>query len=199
MTQVGITRGFWLGKYEVTQRQWQAVMGNNPSRFRNCGGDCPVERVSWNDVQEFIKKLNGRSEGSRYRLPTEAEWEYGARAGTDTYVGDITNPRGNDPVLSRIAWYAENSGRRSHPVGRKAPNDWGLHDMLGNVWEWVGDRYGGYPGGAVADPNGPRSGSIRVYRGGSWNYFARYCRSANRDGRSPGYRYFDLGFRLLRK
>ena len=170
VTRVRISRGFYLGKYEVTQGQWEGVMGSNPSRFKNCGGNCPVERVSWDDVQEFIRKLNGKSGGRRYRLPTEAEWEYAARGGTtaDTYAGDLTNPRGNDPVLNRIAWYRENSGRRTHPVGRKAPNGWGLHDMLGNVWEWVGDWYGDYPGGTVTDPSGPGSGSYRVIRGGSW-------------------------------
>ena len=166
VTRVRISRGFWMGKFEVTQRQWQAVMGSNPSHFKNCGGDCPVEEVSWNDVQEYIGKLNGRSGGRPYRLPTEAEWEYAARAGTttDTYAGDLTKPRGKDPVLNRIAWYNENSGRKTHPVGRKAPNAFGLNDMLGNVWEWVGDRYGDYPGGTVTDPVGPRTGSIRVIR-----------------------------------
>ena len=201
VSRVRISRGFWLGKYEVTQAPWQAVMGNNPSRFKNCGGNCPVERVSWDDVQEFIRNLDRRSGGRRYRLPTEAEWEYAARAGTeaDTYAGDITRPLGNDPVLNRIAWYDENSGYRTHPVGRKAPNAWGLHDMLGNVWEWVGDWKGDYPGGTVTDPSGPRSGSHRVHRGGSWNYIARVCRSAYRIRFPPGFRLHDLGFRLLRK
>ena len=201
VTRVRITRGFWMGKCEVTQAQWQAVMGSNPSYFKNCGGNCPVEKVSWNEVQEFIGKLNGRSGGRRYRLPTEAEWENAARAGTttNTYAGDITKPRGNDPVLNRIAWYGKNSGGRTHPVGRKAPNAFGLHDMLGNVWEWVGDRFGDYPGGTVADPGGPRSGSSRVFRGGSWNSYARLCRSAYRGRLSPGYRFIHLGFRLLRK
>ena len=201
VTRVRITRGFWLGKYEVTQRQWAAAMGNNPSYFKNCGGNCPVEQVSWNDVQEFIGKLNGRSGGQRYRLPTEAEWEYAARAGTRTYTyaGDLTKPTGNDPVLNGIAWYDENSGRRTHPAGRKAPNAWGLHDMLGNVWEWVGDRKGDYPGGTVTDPAGPNSGSGRVDRGGSWGDLAGICRSANRDRGSPGNRNHYLGFRLLRK
>ena len=200
VTRVRISRGFWLGKYEVTQRQWQAVMGSNPSGFKNCGGNCPVERVFWNDVQDFIRKLNRRSEVRRYRLPTEAEWEYAARAGTetDTYAGDITKPTGKDPVLNRIAWYGGNSGDRTHPVGRKSPNAWGLHDMLGNVYEWVGDWYGNYPGGAVTDPGGPRWGSYRVGRGGSWFYGARFCRSAFRNRYSPGFRGDALGFRLVR-
>ena len=200
VTRVRLTRGFWMGKYEVTQAQWQAVMGSNPSRFKNCGGNCPVERVSWDDVQEFIGKLNARSGGRRYRLPTEAQWEYAARAGTttDTYAGDITKPRGKDPVLNRIGWYDENSGGRTHPVGRKAANAFGLHDMLGNVREWVGDWKGDYPGGTVTDPSGPRSGSNRVFRGGGWLFIARICRSAYRNGYSPGYRNDILGFRLLR-
>ena len=136
--RVRISRGFFLGKYEVTQGQWEAVMGSNPSRFDGCGPDCPVENVSWDDVQEFIRRLNAREGGNRYRLPTEAEWEYAARAGTN---GDHY---GN---LAAIAWHEDNSGNRTHPVGRKAPNEWGLYDMLGNVWEWVEDWYGGYPGG----------------------------------------------------
>ena len=200
VTRVRISRGFWLGKYEVTQRQWQAVMGRNPSHFRNCGRECPVERVSWNDVQAFIGRLNARSRGRPYRLPTEAEWEYAARAGTgtDTYAGDVRRSRGNDPVVNRIAWYDENSGKRSHRVGRKAANAWGLHDLLGNVAEWVGDRYGRYLGGAVTDPAGLGSGSARVFRGGGWNNNARDCRSGSRNRVSPGDRYEDLGFRLLR-
>ena len=201
VTRVKISQGFWMGKYEVTQSQWLSVMGSNPSRFKSCGGNCPVERVSWNEVQQFIRKLNQGSGDSQYRLPTEAEWEYAARARTnaDTYAGDITKPRGNDPVLNRIAWYDGNSGNRTHPVGRKAPNAFGLHDMLGNVLEWVGDWKGEYPGGTVTDPAGLRSGSKRVNRGGSWFYYARYCRSAIRNEYSPGTRYGALGFRLLRK
>ena len=199
VTQVRISQGFYLGKTEVTQDQWQAVMGNNPSRFSGCGR-CPVERVSWEDAQVFIGRLNARSGGERYRLPTEAEWEYAARAGTttDTYAGDVTNPFGNDPVVNGIAWYDENSGGRTHPAGQKAPNGFGLYDMLGNVWEWVGDWYGSYPGGAVTDPAGPGPGSYRVDRGGGWDHYARSCRSAIRNGYSPGYRGLNLGFRLLR-
>ena len=222
VTQVRISRGFYLGKHEVTQGQWEAVMGSNPSHFKNCGGDCPVESVSWEDVQAFIRRLNEWDGGGKYRLPTEAEWEYAARAGTqtDTHAGDLRiQGKRNAPLLNGIAWYGGNSGvnyeggwdcsereekqYRSercgpHPVGRKAPNAFGLYDMLGNVWEWVGDWYGEYPGGRVTDPVGPRSGSYRVIRGGSWFNYARYCRSANRNYNSPGHRYFNLGFRLLR-
>ena len=223
VTGVRITRGFWLGKYEMTQQQWQVVMGYNPSRFKHCGGDCPVENVSWNDVQEFINKLNRRSGGKRYRLPTEAEWEYAARSGTetDTHAGNLRIlGRRNAPHLDRIAWYGGNSGVNydgghycsdwegkqyrsqqcgTHPVGRKAPNAWGLHDMLGNVWEWVGDWYGVYAGGRVTDPTGSRYGAYRVARGSSWNNVARYCRSGLRYRYSPGNRYDYLGFRLLRE
>ena len=200
VTRVSFTKGFYLGKYEVTQAQWRALMGNNPSKFNNCGGDCPVEQVTWEETQEFIRRLNARSGGEKYRLPTEAEWEYAARAGTttDTYAGDITRSRGNDPVLNGIAWYAENSGSTPHPVGRKAPNGWGLYDMLGNVWEWVGDWHGDYPGGRRTGPSGPSSGSGRVFRGGGWYFHAWVCRSANRDRASPGSRDGSLGFRLLR-
>ena len=188
VTQVRISRGFWLGQYEVTQGQWEAVMGSNPSRFSGCG-QCPVEHVSWNDAQEFIGRLNERSGGNRYRLPTEAEWEYAARAGT---TGDRY---GN---LDAIGWYWNNSGVRTHPVGQKAPNAWGLHDMLGNVSEWVEDWYGDYPGGTVTDPRGPASGSRRVNRGGGWVINAGYCRSSLRRIGPPGIRIDNLGFRLLR-
>ena len=157
LTRVQISRGFHLGKHEVTQAEWEAVMGSNPSFFDECG-DCPVEWVSWDDVQEFIGRLNALEGEVRYRLPTEAEWEYAARAGTsgDRYGGD----------LDAIAWYTENSESRTHPVGQKVPNAFGLHDMLGNVYEWVQDWYGAYPGGSVTDPQGPTAGSAPV--GSGW-------------------------------
>ena len=191
VTQVRISRGFWLGKHEVTQAEWQGVMGTNPSSFSGCG-QCPVEQVSWTDAQDFIRSLNGSGGGNRYRLPTEAEWEYAARAGT---TGDRY---GN---LDAIAWCwnARGSrGGRAHPVGQRAANAFGLHDMLGNVWEWVQDWYGGYPGGTVTDPRGPGSGSVRVLRGGSWGGSAGDCRSSNRDVGDPGNRFHHIGFRLLR-
>ena len=183
----------------MTQDQWQAVMGNNPSEFSGCGR-CPVEIVTWNDAQEFIARLNARPGAGKYRLPTEAEWEYaaGAVTDTDTYAGDITNPIGNDPVLNAIAWYRKNSGGRTQPVGQKEPNGFGLYDMLGNVWESVGDWDGDYPGGAVTDPTGPSSGSGRVTRGGCWIFIARQARSADRSGVPPGDTSIFLGFRLLR-
>ena len=164
-------------------------MGSNPSGFPECGLDCPVERVSWEDAQEFIRRLNAMDGATTYRLPTEAEWEYAARAGT---TGDRY---GN---LDAIAWCGENSGGRTHPVGGKVPNAWGLHDMLGNVWEWVEDWYGDYPGGTVTDPRGPGSGSYRVLRGGGWHFSASYCRSSRRNNGPPGIRDYGLGFRLLR-
>ena len=155
VTQVRISRAFEIGKYEVTQSEWEAVVGSNPSHFKNCGRDCPVEDVSWGDVQGFIDILNAAAgERGRYRLPTEAEWEYAARAGTkgDRYAKNV----------DAIAWCRDNSGERTHPVGLKAPNGYGLHDMLGNVEELVQDWLGKYPGGAVTDPSGPRSPTINV-------------------------------------
>ena len=189
--EVRISRGFWMGRYEVTQGEWEAVMGANPSWFDECGARCAVEGVSWDDVQEFIRRLNERESGSgyEYRLPTEAEWEYAARAGT-------TGARHGE--LDEIAWYSGNSGGTTHPVGQKGANAWGLHDMLGNVWEWTADWYGRYPSGAVTDPQGPDTGSYRVRRGGSWGSSARYVRSARRNASSPGYRHRNIGFRLVR-
>ena len=191
--EVRISRGFWMGKYEVTQGEWEAVMGANPSHFKSCGARCPVESVSWEDVQGFIQKLNEdereAGSGNRYRLPTEAEWEYAARAGT-------TGVRHGE--LDLIAWYESNSGGRTHPVGGKRANGWGLHDMLGNVWEWTADWYGDYPSGLVTDPRGPSTGSYRVGRGGCWDRYAGGVRSASRGSGSPGVRSFIIGFRLVR-
>jgi formylglycine-generating enzyme required for sulfatase activity len=192
--QVTLTRGYYLQTTEVTQGQWKAVMGDNPSRFDNCGDDCPVENVSWNDVQEFIRKLNQREGMNKYRLPTEAEWEYACRSGSDTKYcfGDSKSD------LEQYAWFGSSFFGKTHPVAQKRPNAWGLYDMHGNVWEWCGDRYGDYPSSLVTDPAGPSSGSCRVRRGGSWDYVAAYCRSADRDGRPPDLRRYYLGFRLAR-
>ena len=189
-----LTRGYYMQTTEVTQKQWQAVMGNNPSYFKNCGEDCPVEQVSWNDAQEFIRRLNQKESVSGYRLPTEAEWEYAERAGTNTVYsfGD------SDSQLSNYAWYAGNSGEKTHPVAQKNSNSWGLYDMHGNVWEWCQDWYGIYPTGSVTDPKGPSSGSYRVHRGGSWRSRARGCRSANCYNSTPDSRDDNLGFRLSR-
>lgn len=192
LTRVAISRAIGLGKYEVTQGQWEAVMGWNRSMNSGCER-CPVEYVSWDEVQEFVGRLNALAGGNRYRLPAEAEWEYAARAGTsgDRYA----------PNLDAIAWYEDNTGGlkgRTQPVGAKAPNAWGLHDMLGNVSEWVQDWYGRYPGDSVTDPRGPGSGSDRVIRGGNWLYGARECRASYRDELPPDYRQTTVGFRLVR-
>jgi formylglycine-generating enzyme required for sulfatase activity len=190
--QVTISRPFYLGKYEVTKAQWLAVMGNNPSLFQG-NPNLPVEQVWWDSVQEFIHKLNAMEGGNKYRLPTEAEWEYAARAGSRTvfsFGDDATH-------LGEYAWYKDNSDGKTHPVGWLKPNAWGLYDVHGNVMEWVQDWYGRYPTGAVTDPQGPASGSHRMRRGGAWNSSASVCRSANRYS-VPGYRDDFLGFRLLR-
>ena len=190
--EVRISRGYWMGRYEVTQGEWKAVMGESPSFFSECGARCPVDSVSWEDVQEFISKLNKKESGNRYkyRLPTEAEWEYGARAGT-------AGVRHGE--LGSIAWYDGNSGDRTHPVGQKRANAWGLHDTLGNVWEWTADWYGDYPSGLVTDPRGPLTGSDRVGRGGGWNSGARDVRTAHRSAtHSPGDSCNNDGFRLVR-
>ncbi len=198
--QVTLTQGFYIQTTEVTQGQWQAVMGSNPADFSACGDDCPVEFVSWNDVQAFIDALNSMGEGT-YRLPTEAEWEYVARAGSTTAFanGQITETgTGYDPVLDSMGWYAYNSNGSTHPVAQKQANAWGLYDMHGNVYEWCQDRYGSYPSESVTDPEGPSSITIRVYRGGSWLRTARRCRSAFRSNDRPGFANRDLGFRLVR-
>ncbi len=190
--RVTLTKGYYLQTTEVTQGQWRAIMGNNPSRFSNCGDGCPVEKVSWNDVQAFISKLNRKEGTNRYRLPTEAEWEYAARAGSTSRFcfGD------DEDRLSEYAWYVRNSGGKTHSVAQKKPNAWILYDMHGNVWEWCQDWYSDYPSGSVTDPTGPSSGSSRVYRGGCWLNLAGLCRSANRLWYLPGYRSHRLGFRL---
>jgi formylglycine-generating enzyme required for sulfatase activity len=192
--EVTLTKGFYMQITEVTQGQWQAVMGENPSHFKDCGDDCPVESVSWNDAQKFIEKLNRKEKGSQYRLPTEAEWEYACRAGTRTryYTGD------SEEDLDRAGWYGRNSGGKTHPVGRKEPNGFGLYDMHGNVWEWCQDWYGDYPNGSVIDPKGPSSGSSRVLRGGSWIFYGWFVRSASRFRFVPSERYHDFGLRLAR-
>lgn len=182
---------FEIGKYPVTQKLWQEIMGNNPSQFKGCD-DCPVESVSWDDVQEFLKKLNAKFLGKNYRLPTEAEWEYAARGGNQskgfTYAG------GND--LNELGWYSDNAGRKTHPVGLKKANELGLYDMSGNVWEWCADWYGAYPTSVQMNPIGPASGSLRVGRGGSWYFPAGDCRGSYRGHSSPVNRTSNLGFRV---
>ncbi|MGE0885501.1 MAG: SUMF1/EgtB/PvdO family nonheme iron enzyme [Blastocatellales bacterium] len=225
--RVTISRPFFMGQHEVTQKQWQDVMGTTVQQQRdkanpnfvlsNIGPNQPMYFVNWEEVQEFIKRLNAKNDGFVYRLPTEAEWEFAARAGT---TGDYA---GN---LDAMAWYADNSGKArrdslaewvksgrdyqkyydnflkpngngTHDVGTKAPNAWGLFDMHGNVWEWCSDWYGDYPSGNQTDPQGATTGQYRALRGGSWDYLGRYCRSAVRSWYAPGNRYDVIGFRVV--
>ena len=190
--KVTISKPFYLGKYEVTQEQWEAVMQSNPSK--NKGRNNPVERVSWNDAQEFVNRLNAKEGHNRYRLPTEAEWEYAARAGTNT-ASSFGN---NANELSSHAWWKENSGNTTHPVGQKKPNPYGLYDIYGNVWEWVQDWHGEkyYAKSPGTDPKGPSSGNARVRRGGGWDGDAWECRSAYRSCTMPDLLDSYIGFRL---
>lgn len=192
---------FYLGQYPVTQALWKAVMkGENPSHFQ--GDERPVEQVSWDDAQIFIKALNAMTEATRppghaYRLPMEAEWEYAARGGK--YHAEGFKYAGSDR-LKDVGWFAANSGLETKPVGLKSPNQLGLYDMSGNVWEWCEDDwhgdYKGAPTDGLARIDHPKRGANRVYRGGGWLYAARYCRAAHRFGDAPGDRATYLGFRL---
>lgn len=198
---------FYIGKYEVTQAQWRAIMGNNPSNNKNCD-QCPVDQISWNDVQEFIKKLNERS-GKNYRLPSEAEWEYAARGGNQSqgykYAGSNT--------LDEVGWFWKNSGDKNlfgdwikekidqnncktHPVGQKKANELGIFDMSGNVWEWCSDWATGYPSDAQTNPKGPVSGTYRVVRSGCWIIHDYYCRVSSRNIGLADDRDHVVGFRL---
>jgi formylglycine-generating enzyme required for sulfatase activity len=189
--EVTLSKPFYVGVTEVTQAQYQAIMGMNPSQFK--GATNPAEMVSWDDATEFCKKLSEKTR-QVVRLPTEAEWEYACRAGTATAFsfGDA------DSALGDYAWYRANSGNTTHPVGQKKPNAWGLFDMHGNVWEWCADWYGVYPKGAVTDPQGAASGSLRVLRGGSWSDGpSDNCRAAHRSRNYPDYRFSINGFRVV--
>jgi len=202
--QVTISNSFYMQTTEVTQAQWEAVMGSgsDPSYFPGCP-DCPVEGVSWYfDVQDFITALNAMGEGT-YRLPTEAEWEYACRAGSTTAFanGDITETGdGYDPNLDDMGWYCYNSASETHLVAQKDPNAWGLYDMHGNVAEWCQDWKGDYPLGHLTDPTGPRAGEARVLRDGTYRSFAGRCRSADRASASPYLResFGVIGFRVAR-
>lgn len=181
---------YYIGETEVTQELWQAVMGSNPSDFTG-NLQRPVERVSWNDCQTFITKLNALT-GETFSLPTEAEWEYAARGGNKAqgylYSGSNT--------ISDVAWYTSNSSNTTHPVKTKQPNELGIYDMSGNVWEWCSDWDGSYSSSAQTDPVGPSSGSNRVLRGGSWNHSATCCRVAYRNANTPTFVYYSYGLRL---
>ncbi len=180
---------FHIGQTEVTQELWEAVMGSNPSDFK--GSNRPVEQVSWNDCQEFISRLNAKT-GKTFRLPTEAEWEYAARGGSRSRGYKYS---GSDNIYD-VAWYNDNSGSTTHPVAIKRPNELGLYDMSGNVWEWCSDWYGAYSSSAQSNPTGSSTGSLRVYRGGGWDNNARNCRVSNRSRSSLDVRGINLGLRL---
>ena len=188
--QVTLTNDYYMGKYEVTQALWQSVMGSNPSYFK--GDNLPVEKVSWDDCQEFISKLNSIT-GRKFRLPTEAEWEYAARGGKKSRDYQYSG----SSKVSNVAWYRDNGKQKTHPVGTKRSNELGLYDMTGNVWEWCQDWYGSYVTSSQTNPTGANSGSYRVRRGGGWFNVAWGCRSSFRDGSAPGGRYSGLGLRLV--
>ena len=180
---------YYIGKTEVTQALWKAVMGSNPSKFK--GENLPVENVSWDDCQVFVRKLNSLT-GQNFRLPTEAEWEFACRGGNNSLGYKYS---GSDNI-DNVAWFDCNSGRKTHFVATKSPNELGIYDMSGNVWEWCSDWYDKYSSGAQANPKGPESGSCRVFRGGGWGSYAGYCRSSNRGYNTPTHRHDRLGLRL---
>ena len=193
--KVTIKKAFLLGKTPVTQNQWKKIMGSDFSYFK--GDNRPVEMVSWEDIQQFLAKLNEKEATDKYRLPSEAEWEYACRAGTQT-----KHFFGNDLLeLDEYAWYTENSGCKTHPVAQKKPNSWGLYDMYGNVWEWVSDEFHENYNGAPQDGASWQDGTIsdKVSRGGSWFCTSGFCRSASRFKRNPESKIGNLGFRLLRE
>jgi formylglycine-generating enzyme required for sulfatase activity len=193
-TRVTLSRGFWLARTELTQAQYTRLTGRNPSRFKDAGPDAPVEGVSWLQATELCAQITEREraagrlpDGYVYALPTEAQWEYACRAGTTGATA------GN---LEAMSWHEGNSDGTTHPVAQRVPNDWGFHDMAGNVLEWCHDWFGDYPGGAVTDPTGPATGYFRMARGGSWRTALDVGRSAARAGGSPGREDYTIGFRL---
>jgi formylglycine-generating enzyme required for sulfatase activity len=181
--------GFWISRTPVTQAQYKSIMGENPSKFE--GDNNPVENVSWNNAMEFCRKLSDKT-GYLYSLPTEARWEYSCRAGSKTRFSYGDNP----DLLGNYAWYDINSGGKTHPVGMKKPNDWGLFDMHGNVWEWCIDWYGKYPDTPQKNPEGPKKGCRKILRGGSWYYSKHLCRSSYRYYNPPIYKFSNIGFRI---
>ena len=198
---VTLRKDYYLGVCEVTQSQYQKVMRKNPSYFQGRrvdgeSGDLPVEQVSWEDAVLFCKRLSELPEekmaGRSYRLPTEAEWEFACRADSSSAYFFDTDPA----TLDEYAWFKKNSADRTHPVGTKKPNPWGLFDMHGNVAEWCSDWFAEYPTGEVFDPIGPKKETLRISRGGGWNFEAPKCRSASRDKDQPISRYVNLGFRV---
>jgi formylglycine-generating enzyme required for sulfatase activity len=191
---VTISNPFYLQTTEVTQKQWTQLMEIKRSHFEDCGDDCPMDNVSWNDAQEFIKRLNQTESGARYRLPTEAEWEYACRAGSKSMFcfGD------DEAKLWQYSWYGSNSDGKTHRVGKKKSNGWGLYDIHGNVWEWCQDWYGNYPTSQMMDPTGPKTGEYRVWRGGSWGSGTQGLRSALRGRSSPDSRGPVISFRVAR-
>ncbi len=205
--EVTISRDFSIGAFECTQEQYERVMGKNPSQFQDprnkeSTANHPVERISWNDAAEFCRRLSElpaeKAAGRSYRLPTEAEWEFACRGGS---AGEFAF--GDDAAaLGDYAWYEPNGGGQTHPVGQKRPNAFGIYDMHGNAWEWCADWYVEHSRRPVVDPTGPANGTDRVYRGGSWNYSAGYCRSANRTATKPdfdsfGFDFLSIGFRVV--
>ncbi|MFO0822801.1 MAG: SUMF1/EgtB/PvdO family nonheme iron enzyme [Gemmataceae bacterium] len=195
---VTLKKGFFLGVYPVTQKQWQAVMGNAPSHFK--GAKRPVEQVSWEDCQEFCKKVTAELKGGRVELPTEAEWEWACRAGTTTeyHFGDVPNADLAN-YNGQHSWNGSPKGKnrkKTSEVGSFPSNPWGLYDMHGNVWEWCSDWYGDYPTTEQTDPPGQSNGQYRVLRGGSWCEYPEYCRAAGRTRRRPALRSRDIGFRV---
>ena len=188
--QVAFANGLRIGVTEVTQKQWRLIMGTNPAFFK--GGDLPVERITWREAVEYCRRLSEK-EKKRYRLPTQAEWEYACRAGTTTvyYSG------GNEKALAGAGWYLRNSDNQSHPVGRKKPNPWGLYDMHGNASEWCAARPDGERGNATSAQLNGEEKALRDLRGGSWGLSAAECRSASRLSNAGTFRYFDLGLRVV--
>jgi formylglycine-generating enzyme required for sulfatase activity len=196
---VTLTHDFWLNRYEVTQDEYQGLMGSNPSHFTNGALNCPVEKVSYYDALNYCARLTERERQARrlpanwqYRLPTEAEWEYACRAGSTNFFSFGDSPS----EAHHFAWTSENSEGRTHPVGGKRPNSWGLYDVHGNVWEWCSDWFEPYPPRDLRDPSGPATGQFKVFRGGGWNQEIQFARAPNRFMMSPSNGIYFVGFRV---